>query len=336
MRHVTVALFSLFTLPFSHFSFLAQANDSTAALGAGGIELTTSAEIRMAAEDLFISPTAVRVRYSFVNESGAPITTRVAFPLPVVDLDALSESDVGWPTDNEKNLIDFKVKVDGRVLKPELEEKAFLKEQDVGDVLRRLKVPFGYRPGTVSEAIKKLPEAARKELIARGLAEAGEDWARPLWTVKSTFHWKQTFPPLKLVAVEHSYKPVVGGGLISAYGFFENPDALRNDPYFKNACIDDTTNAAIISRLRAEQRRKGNGAVLINRYVEYVLTTGKNWKGTIGHFRLTVDKGKRDNIVSFCMDGVRKASATTFRVDKRNYEPDKDLLIVVIGRPHGT
>lgn len=328
-RHVLYFLFSTFYF----FAAGAQANDSTAALGAGGLTLTESADIRMASEDLMISTDLVRVRYSFVNESGRPITTRVAFPLPVADLDALGEGDVGWPTENDKNLIDFKVAVDGKRVKPELEEKAFLKDKEVSDVLRRLKVPFGYRPYEIGKAIGKMPAAARKELIARGLAEQSGDWVRPLWTVKSAFHWMQNFPPLKPVAVEHEYKPVVGGSLISAYGYFENPDTYRNDPYFSRACIDDPTNAAIASRLRKQQRRQGNGAVLLARFVEYVLTTGKNWKGSIGRFRLTIDKGMRDNIVSFCMDGVRKAGATAFRVDKANYEPDHDLLVLIVEAP---
>jgi len=326
-----VLLYFLASLPY--FLVSASANDSTAALGAGGLVLTETADIRMASEDLFVSADLVRVRYSFVNESGGPITTRVAFPLPVADLDALGESDVGWPSDNEKNPIDFTVKVDGKAVKPAREDRAFLKDKEVSDVLRRLKVPFGHRPAAVGDAIKKLPAAARKELVSHGLAEDSGDWVRPLWTVRSTFHWQQTFAPLRPVAVEHTYKPVVGGGLISAHGFFENPDAFRNDPYFAKACIDDATNAAVKSRLRAQQRRKGDGAVLLARYVEYVLTTGKNWKGPIGRFRLTVDKDKRDSIVSFCGEGVRKVGGTTFRMDKANYEPDKDLLILIVEAP---
>jgi hypothetical protein len=37
--------------------------------GAGGLVLTGNAHIRMAPEDLSISPKAVRVRYVFVNDS---------------------------------------------------------------------------------------------------------------------------------------------------------------------------------------------------------------------------------------------------------------------------
>ncbi len=311
----------------------ALANDSTAALGAGGIVLTESADIRMASEDLFVSREVIRVRYSFINESQAPITTRVAFPLPVADLDALGESDVGWPTDNQSNIVAFKLKIDGRAVKPELEEKAFLKGQDVSDVLRRFKVPFGYRPGMVGDALKKLPAAARKELTARGLMEESGDWVRPLWTVKSTFHWQQTFPPQKPVAVEHEYKPVVGGAFVPASTYFEDAKKFRRDEFFNGYCVDATTFSGIEQRLRWLKQHRGEGAVLFSWFVDYVLTTGKNWKGPIAKFRLTVDKGKRENLISFCMDGVRKTGATTFAVERRDFEPEQDLKLMIIETP---
>ena len=311
----------------------AHANDSTAALGAGGIMLTTSADIRMASEDLYISRAVVRVRYSFVNESGSPITTRVAFPLPQADLETLGESDVGWPTDNPANIVDFKLRIDGRAVRPELEEKAFRKGVDVSDVLRRLKVPFGYRNGYVSEALKKLPASAKQELARRGLADFSNDIPMALWTVKSTFHWQQTFPAGRTVAVEHEYKPVAGAQMISATGFFERPNALRQDEFYKGFCIDDATYAGIATRLRAQQRKRGEGAVLLSWVVEYVLTTGKNWKGPIGRFRLTLDKGRPENLISLCMDGVRKSGATTFTVERTNFEPEQDLKLMIVEAP---
>ena len=60
----------------------ALANDSTAELAAGGLVLTKTDAIEMRSEDLFISEQAVKVRYVFVNTSAAPVTTRVAFPMP--------------------------------------------------------------------------------------------------------------------------------------------------------------------------------------------------------------------------------------------------------------
>ena len=47
-------------------------------------------------------------------------------------------------------------------------------------------------------------------------------------------------------------------------------------------------------------------------------------------FRLVVDKGKPDNLVSFCMDGVRKISPTQFEVRKTNFEPRRDLPVLIV------
>jgi hypothetical protein len=312
---------------------VAAANDSSAALGAGGITLTQSADVRMASEDLFISREEVRVNYAFVNESGAPITTRVAFPLPEANMELLSESDVGWPTDNEANLIDFKVTVDGRAVKPQLEEKAFLGGVDVSDVLRRFKIPFALRPWGPTEVIKKLPASAKQELVTRGLAEISDDYVTVKWTVKNTFHWQQTFPADRPLKVEHTYKPVVGGFLLSAHEVLENAARLRDDPFFKKFCVDQPTLAGISSRLKALQKEKGDGAVLLASWLDYVLTTGKNWKGSIGAFKLTLDKGRADSIISFCMDGVRKTGATTFVVEKRDFEPERDLNVLIVETP---
>ena len=49
------------------------ADDSSAMLGAGGIVLTKNDDIRMASEDLYLSPTAVRVHYTFVNDRKSDI-----------------------------------------------------------------------------------------------------------------------------------------------------------------------------------------------------------------------------------------------------------------------
>jgi hypothetical protein len=309
----------------------AWANDSTAALGAGGIVLTESADIRMASEDLFVSKDLIRVRYQFVNESRTPITTRVAFPLPEANMQELSDIDVGWPTEKGDNVMDFRVVVDGRAVKPELERKAFLKGQDVTAQLTRLGVPISPRPGDVSAAVQKLPASAKAELVRLKLANVTPDFVEPFWVVKNTYHWPQTFPAGRPLAVEHTYKPIAGGSFFSALGYFQDPRML--DKYYGDYCIDATTRAGLASRLKALQKRDGDNAMMVQWTVDYVLTTGKNWKGPIGAFRLTLDKGKPDNIISFCLDGVRKTGPTTFVVERRNFEPEKDLSVMIFEVP---
>ncbi|WP_051062495.1 DUF4424 family protein [Thiolinea disciformis] len=93
------------------------ANDSTAAFGVGGLVFTKSDHIVMQEEDLFISKDKIRIAYKFYNTSDKPITTRVAFPLPEIVLDAdnsafpdYTEADLR----KDKNILKFSVVVDGK------------------------------------------------------------------------------------------------------------------------------------------------------------------------------------------------------------------------------
>jgi hypothetical protein len=179
--------------------------------------------------------------------------------------------------------------------------------------------------------VQKLPGAAKAELVRLKLANVTPDWVEPFWVVKNTYHWQQTFPVGRPLSVEHTYKPIVGGSFFSALGYFSDPKML--DKYYADYCIDATTRAGLASRLKALQKRDGDNAMMVQWVVDYVLTTGRNWKGPIGAFRLTLDKGKPDNVISFCMDGVRKTGPTSFVVERRNFEPEKDLSVMIFEVP---
>ena len=87
------------------FAVPASADDSTAMLGAGGIVLTQNADIRMATEDLYLSPNAVKVHYTFANDSGKDIDTIVAFPLPDIDNYEHWESPIGTVVESTPNFV---------------------------------------------------------------------------------------------------------------------------------------------------------------------------------------------------------------------------------------
>ena len=58
--------------------------------------------------------------------------------------------------------------------------------------------------------------------------------------------------------------------------------------------------------------------------------TGANWAGPIGDYRLTVDKGRPDALVSFCETGVKKIGPTTFEVRRQNFMPTRDIDIMIV------
>jgi hypothetical protein len=173
----------------------ALADDSSAALGAGGLVLTKSADIRMASEDLTISPKRVRVRYTFINDSNRTIDTIVAFPLPDVDNYELAESPVGTTTNKTPNFVGFRLKVDGRTVVARVEEKAIYNGNDVSDAVRAQGLPLNIVIGGGYEKLEKLSPTARASLLKADLIDGdAPDAIHAKWTTTTKFWWHQRFP----------------------------------------------------------------------------------------------------------------------------------------------
>ena len=77
-----------------------------------------------------------------------------------------------------------------------------------------------------------------------------------------------------------------------------------------------------------------DGPTIPEVWVSYILTTGAGWRSPIGDFRLVVDKGEPDNLVSFCGEDVRRISPTQFEMRRRNWRPDRNLDVLFL-RPYG-
>ena len=101
----------------------------------------------------------------------------------------------------------------------------------------------------------------------------------------------------------------------------ERADYCVDERLPRRARPDDAAGAARRHGYPMEQR------------VRYILTTGGNWRAPIGDFRLVVDKGRADAIVSFCGEGVRRISPTRFEVRHRNWRPDRDLAVLIVAVP---
>lgn len=312
----------------------ALANDSTAELAAGGLVLTRTDAIEMRSEDLFISEQAVQVRYVFVNTSGKPVTTRVAFPMPDIGGAEFFYSDTSIPNrDDPANLLDFRTTVDGRPVAMAVEQRAVARGVDRTDWLRQHGIPLALHIDGMVTRLDALPRAVKDEALALGLVtpdeyDAGKGWERhlsPAWILKTTFHWEQTFPPGVDVVVEHRYRPAVGGSVGTMIGVpnfqtYEDWPAER-DRY----CIDSSFLAAV------ERGKTGREyPPYTETRIAYVLKTGGNWAKPIGDFRLVVDKGSAANLVSFCASGVKKIGPTRFEVRKTNWRPENDLWILIL------
>jgi hypothetical protein len=302
----------------------AQGNDSTAILEAGELRLTANPDITLEREDLYLSTAEVRVHYCFRNTSNRDIITLVAFPLPEITIgdDANYSVDARDPV----NVIGFEVSVNGRRVEPNIELRASRFGVDRTDILKRHGVPVLPFASDFYPRLEKVRGAARAELERTGLVDWHSSFGannvplpNPHWTAHAVFYWEQTFPARTVTEVAHRYRPVPGE---SFYGDYVLQDRALIDSY----CMDRSFLAAA-KRLIA---KTPNG---IMRELHYVLTTAGNWRGSIGEFSLTIDKGKPGNLVSLCIDGIRKTGPTTFEVHARDFVPERDLKILLLERP---
>jgi len=313
----------------------ALANDSAAELSVGGLTFTQNADISMESEELTISPTLVNVRYRFLNRSAQPIALTVAFPLPDIDLSD-PDANLAIPSSDPLNYVGFKTKVDGAPVTFEVRQQALLGGKDVTDAVRAAGLPI-LPMGAEVDRINALPEETKKRLADEGLLvqsgtnERGHALYDGGWIARTSIVRQQTFPPGKPVTVEHTYRTSVGTRFDTALrkAIREKPSmAAEVSRYRTDYCVTDFF-------LRGIDRRAGphdeNVARLQERRISYILKTGANWAGPIKHFRLVVDKGRPERLVSFCGDKVKKISATAFEMVATDFTPQRDLKILLIG-----
>lgn len=306
------------------------ANDGFGGIDAAGLEFSRTDKVAMKSEDLFISLDKIRVSYVFENASSEDVTGEVIFPLPPIPVADLFFMDMNLPDDPDReNLVDFTVEVDGRKVAPKIERRALRHSwaaksgenifgEDMTETLRRAGVPLTLNPQRLTKVIDALPERSRQSLVRAGLLEVhgGLDGAKEYsysWAIAIRYHWNQTFPASTEVTIRHQYDNYPPGGIWS-WSHPATKDYQREiaDRY----CIDESTSRALVRCKNSYQ-------------IDYIVGTANTWKGPIGNFKLTIDKGSPQNVLSLCAEGVKKTGPTTFVVEKKNYTPPENLQILI-------
>jgi hypothetical protein len=304
------------------------ADDSSAALAAGGLVFTKQADIRMASEDLFISPKQVKVRYEFINDGRQDVQTVVAFPLPDIDVREFWYEPLGTTTGTGPNFMGFALTVDGRKVVAKADERAVLDGRDVTAQVRAAGLPVNIVGDAMVKTLDNLAPAQRKSLLTQGLLEGEKEDVHPHWIAKTSFWWHQVFPAGKTVVIEHSYQPVTGQSFFGEESLSDKDEGAANRKAF---CIEAPARKAIEAKIAKLDKSGPNGAYLQAYTTEFVLKTANNWKGPIGRFRLALDKIKPDNVLSLCWDGdLKKTGATTFEAVRENFAPTRDIKLLVL------
>jgi hypothetical protein len=333
------------TLLFSLFGWLllfadaprttAWANDTAAELSIGGLTFRKTDSISIESEELTITLDTVTVRYQFLNQSPNPVTLTVAFPLP--DIDVSDGANYAIPQADSVNFVKFETKVDGKPIDFTIHQRALLGNKDVTAQLKDLGIPplpFDNLPAL----IKPLPDATRKQMLDQGLlVQAGSnDRGQPLydagWRVSTSAVREQTFPPNRVVLVEHRYRTSLGISFDSIMRKAMRQKtglAKETQRYRRDYCISD---GFLVDLDKIAGGTQNNTSKIEERRISYVLKTGANWATPIKQFRLLVDTGRAGRLASFCAPNIAKRSPTEFEARAENFTPTSDLKILVIGQ----
>jgi hypothetical protein len=105
--------------------------------------------------------------------------------------------------------------------------------------------------------------------------------------------------------------------------------ANETERYRKDYCI---TGKFLADLDKLAGTAAANTSKVQERRISYILKTGANWSGPIKQFKLSVDSRKADRLVSFCAPNIKTVSPTTLEVSAKDFTPDKDLKILIVGK----
>jgi hypothetical protein len=314
------------------------ANDSAAAIAAGGVVSRIERRVSMRKERLAIrllgegnanvTRFRVSVEYEFANESIDEVTTEVAFPIPEYGYNPVG-------LEGPRDLGGFRAWVDGSEISVEKQVRAVARGQDQASTLRELGIDIehhGYFSPDLAgsdadhpDQLRRLTPADAQRLVQLGLIRGTEPDDRwPEWTVAITWHWTQTFPTGEVIRVRHEYTPSAG----SAYSTGAREllagltDVCANDALVHHLQLQKASLADAARRNGHEDR-----SMVFGSWVRYVLETANNWRTPIRDFELLIESPEGRS-VSFCWDGkVEKVSRTTFSARVKDFRPARDLTV---------
>lgn len=299
----------------------ANANDSIARVGVGGITLLKSDHIRMEQEELEISTGKVRVHYKFFNESSKDIKATIAFPMPPY---TSQHPDNNNPYN--KPLRSFTTLIDGKAVPTVLQRRATKGSTEITEKLREI----GLSDQQIFESFA-LCVSPDWEQDYCGLSPQQIEQLREIqgWWVDETALWEHVFPANKAIDVLHEYSPNVGMHYYVPYQsgryiWKENGKRREVLPECQGADI-----GAVTRRVRALAEKGAHSVIVSVQEVSYILLTGNNWKGPISEFKLRVRKDMPDQIISVCFPGEpKRIDKSTYEFTQKNFVPKDDLLVV--------
>ena len=309
-----------------------RADDITTELKTGGLVFSNGGALEVNEEDLFISMDEIRVNYTITNKTTSAVESVVTFNMPDQKGAFMEAYAINNPEADD--FLAVAITENGKPVTPRLEQHVLANKLDRTADLRAAKVPLLPYAQKTQAAIKALPEDVKASLAGKGLLEneaMGNDAANyvPVWTLRSGYSWKTNFPVGKAVKFGLRYKPSLGTSLQILF-MQQGKPAYKFKETSARYCMkeDFLKTAAELSKQDPVE-----GPAYLPGWITFDNGGGQTGLGPFARFRLTVDKGRPENHVSFCGDGIRQASPTTYVYERERGSPRGTVSVLFLIAP---
>jgi Domain of unknown function (DUF4424) len=283
-------------------------------IATGGLIFAPNLNLEIEQQDVTISADLTQVTYAIRNNDSAAQTIVIAFPLADIDANVPPEMHTEFAVATPANFMDFVITVDGRRPTTTLEQRAHAVGLDVTKAIIDAGLPMFPLSADLAQRISDLDPAVRTDLIERGVLRLDDDQLLPAWTLKTTAHWRQSFPAGQTLALLLAYKPMAG----------RNPFSSGNlQPLKKAVCVDAAQEQSVM-------RLASAGAPLTMVSVAYSAHPGAEALGPVGRFRLIVDRATPKSVVATCRQGLSLSGPTTYDWTAINYAVDEDFRVMFV------
>jgi hypothetical protein len=324
------------------WSGLASAAESSQALALGGLVVSrpAGATIQFDSADIQIDPSNVSAKYRVTNSGTTAAQVTLGLQIPELDFSD-PDSSYAIPAPDPLNFIGLTLRIDGKQNSFAFAQSAVIEGRDITSVLRSNKlalVPIG----TFQNDITVMPPEQRQKLqdahviVENGTDLQGNPIFAPTWTVRTNASRRVTIAPNQTLAIDLRYRTSVGYSLDTPLRL-----PLRNDKalaalvqmHRSNYCIDDGFYTGLDKILVQPTAPvpEANTAKLRERSIVFAMQP-RTPQGPYKDFRLVVDKGRADRVVSFCLNNLKRISPTAFEMRAADFQPDSDLKVLLIGR----
>jgi hypothetical protein len=290
----------------------------TQELPSGGLVFVGQDKVQITSEHLIIALDRIELTYVLTASERERVSLAVAFPLPAIDLAQLQGVDVAIPAfdpSNPTNFLGFWTLVDGQPVEPEVDVRALaVGHIDVTRQLLELGLPLYPFSVDMAERLAALPADTRNDLADSSVVTVLDNVTKPLWALRTVFHWRTVVTDAVPVTIQHHYKPVAG----SAQWSPEIAETVK-----RKYCLTDADVSAL-------DRRAANGKAPTVYWVQYHPAQNSWVKGASETFRLTIDKGSAGSIAATCTKSLRAATETTLELVTADRADDAEIDVLFV------